>query len=248
MKSVIQITQINLQHCKAATDLLSRHIQMLQTGVCLIQEPYIYKDRVRGIPTKNGKLLVPTGNLTRTCIFATSDIDINILPELSVRDCTVAKMKVKQDGVKEVIIASVYLPYDTLSLPPTEELERLIDYSKRVQIPVVIGMDANSHHVIWGSSDINPRGNALLEFIAANELVILNQANEPTFVNSVRREVVDITLSTVDVNINFWKVLEEETGSDHRYVTFQLETNSVEKVSYRNPRKSNWKIYKDTLK
>ncbi len=140
------------------------------------------------------------------------------------------------------------MPYDTLSLLPTEELEKLIDYSKRVRIPVMIGMDANSHHVIWGSSDINPRGNALLEFIAANELVILNQGNEPTFVNSVRREVIDITLSTVDVNINCWKVLEEEIFSDHRYVTFQLETNAVEKMRYHNPRKTNWEVYKETLK
>ena len=222
---------------------------MLQTGLCLIQEPYVFKERVRGISTKNGKLIVPNGGKPRTCIFATKDVDINILPELCDRDCTVAKMRITIDGTKkEILVASIYLPYDTRSLPPTEELERLVAYSKQSRIPVLIGMDANSHHVVWGSSNVNTRGEALLEFIAAKDLVILNRGNDPTFVNSIRREVIDITISTVEVSINCWRVQEEESGSDHRYITFQLETDPTERVKYRNPRRTNWEAYKLELK
>jgi hypothetical protein len=44
-------------------------------------------------------------------------------------------------------------------------------------------MDANAHHIIWGSSDTNPRGENLIDYLAGNNLVIINKGKEPTFYN-----------------------------------------------------------------
>jgi hypothetical protein len=50
-----------------------------------------------------------------------------------------------------LICCSLYLPYDSLTPPPGDRLEKLVPYSKANDIPVVIGYDGNSHHVacIW---------------------------------------------------------------------------------------------------
>jgi Endonuclease-reverse transcriptase len=64
---------------------------------------------------------------------------------------------------------------------------------------IVIGCDANSHHVAWGSTDTNSRGAALLEYIASSNLEILNRGNEPTFVTHNRSEVIDISLSSTAI-------------------------------------------------
>ena len=42
---------------------------------------------------------------------------------------------------------------------------------------IVIGGDANPHHSIWGSNDINNRGECLLQFIIEYKLTIANQGN-----------------------------------------------------------------------
>ncbi|KAJ8972918.1 hypothetical protein NQ317_012656 [Molorchus minor] len=66
--------------------------------------------------------------------------------------------------------------------------------------------------------DINPRGRALLEFLSTTDLEILNQGNEPTFINSNRRKVIDITLGSFSVapEVQNWQVSDEASMSDHR--------------------------------
>jgi hypothetical protein len=75
-----------------------------------------------------------------------------------------------------------------------------VHHSEANDILYVIGCDANSHHVAWGRTDTNRRGAALLEYIIANSnLEIVNRGSEPTFVNRVREQVVDITLSSASI-------------------------------------------------
>jgi hypothetical protein len=59
---------------------------------------------------------------------------------------------------------------------------------------VIGSYTANSHHVVWGSSDINPRGRALLEYIRSTDLKILNQGKVPIFLTERRQEIIDLSL------------------------------------------------------
>ena len=45
----------------------------------------------------------------------------------------------------------------------------LLVFTEIEQIPTILGTDANAHHTIWGSSDINPRGKDLLAYCASAE-------------------------------------------------------------------------------
>lgn len=220
----LKVTQINLQHCKAATHLLCSRIQKLHTDICLIQEPYLYGNTIRLITNVNGNVYVRPITRPRTCIYVPKDIEANLITEYSSDDCTVVKVKVTQDLSKvEILMVSAYLPYDPQDMPPTEAVRKVVDYASRTNIPIILGVDANSHNEIWGSSNTNPRGRALLEYVAQTNLDILNKGCEPTFMNIHRREVIDITLASVNVteNIRGWKVLKDETASEHRYITLE---------------------------
>lgn len=61
------------------------------------------------------------------------------------------------------------------------------------QIPIIVGVIANSHHTIWLSSDPNTRGYFQLDFILTNDLEICELAGKPILVTSIRTEVLDIT-------------------------------------------------------
>jgi hypothetical protein len=99
------------------------------------------------------------------------------------------------DGIyRDVIIGSAYMPYDSEDLPPQEKIKRLVAYAKDKGLELLLGCDANSHHEVWGSTNINPRGESLLDFIMRTRLHILNTGKEPTFLESRRQEVLDITV------------------------------------------------------
>jgi hypothetical protein len=68
----------------------------------------------------------------------------------------------------------------------------LVQYSYSNEIPVVIGYDANSHHIAWGCDSLitNCRGAAVLEYIASSMLEISNRGSEPTFATRVRDYIV----------------------------------------------------------
>lgn len=74
--------------------------------------------------------------------------------------------------------------------------------------------------------------------------------NEPTFVNSVRREVIDLSLGSSNVckKITKWHVSSEPSLSDHRHIHFEI--SDVEKTVfvYRDPKRTNWNSYKEDLK
>ena len=57
---------------------------------------------------------------------------------------------------------------------------------KNEQIPTVVETDANAHHAIWGSSDINPRGEDLLAYCVSTDLNFCNVGNNPTFRTKTR--------------------------------------------------------------
>ena len=98
-------------------------------------------------------------------------------------------------GIGKLVIGSAYFPHDSASHPP-EEVRSLVDYRKVRGLPTLLGCDANSHHKLWGSTDTNRRLEDLMDYIITNDLDILNTGTMPTFRNSVREEVIDITLFT----------------------------------------------------
>ena len=48
--------------------------------------------------------------------------------------------------------------------------------------------------------------------------------------------------------VSDWHVSDETSLSDHRYILFQVSDIEISKVTYRNPKRTNWESYQEDLK
>jgi len=104
------------------------------------------------------------------------------LPQSGTRELTAVRVEYCQNGVNTcAILASVYMSTDARI--PSPEVVQLIAYCENNKLPVIIGCDTNSHHIAWGNTCNNPRGQVLAEFLASTNLEIINVGGESTFVS-----------------------------------------------------------------
>lgn len=82
----------------------------------------------------------------------------------------------------------VYLPWRG-SLSPVNDLNKLTNYCQERNVALVARCEANEHHVVWGSSDINLRKMDLQEFMFTTDLGYSKCRENPTFRDASRAEV-----------------------------------------------------------
>jgi retrotransposon-encoded endonuclease len=103
-----------------------------------------------------------------------------------------------------------------------------------------------------GGNITDTRGAHLLDFIAQLNLEVVNESDSsPTFATVNGQSWIDVTL-TRDLDITNWKVEEEEESlSDHRYVTFEIVRGNfspkIDQGVRFNTRKADWSKFKITL-
>lgn len=208
MEDKLLIKQINLQHCKSATSLISNHFNKMQTKkqqnlVVLIQEPWINKNFIQGFDENKVDLFyIKEKNVKpRTCIVTSKELRATMLPQHSSGDVTTIIINLKNGKYnEELIMSSIYMPYEEQNNIPDQVARDAIEYSASSGIPIIAGADCNAHHILWGSSNTNKRGEKLVEYLSTTELDIQNTGCEPTFANKKRQEVLDITLATQKIS------------------------------------------------
>ena len=221
----------------------------LQTYIAMVQELWLCRGAIKGSPPAAVKHIgVGRQGRPRSCIYTSKDIDAWMLPKYSNADVVTVSINNLQGVIpKTVIFASVYMAEENAA--PPQIVEELTVYCNRNNLPLVLGCDANAHHVAWGSSNINERGEALMEYLASTDLAWCNKGHKPTFITRNRREVLDITLATPEffLKIKDWAVSDNPSLSDHAMITFHLTITSPAERWYRNVRKTNWKDFKRFL-
>ncbi|XP_077263617.1 uncharacterized protein LOC143898195 [Temnothorax americanus] len=211
--------------------------------VALVQEPWLAKDRVRGLRTKEYTLLhSQTAGKKRACIVAKRSLKLTLLTQYSTNDLTVATCE--SQGNMKLLLASAYMPYDEAE-PLPEAVQNLVLGARKQGRQLVIGCDANGHHIQWGSKDINERGESIMDFILTNNLTVCNRGNMPTFVNKVREEVIDLTLTTDEERliVEDWRVSLKRSFSDHRRILFRINRTAPTSKPFRNPKRTNWEMF-----
>ena len=98
-------------------------------------------------------------------------------------------------------------------------IEGSVSLRRKCTKPYCLGTDANAHHITWGSSDINPRGEDLLAYCASADLNFRDVGNKPTFRTKTREEVLDLTLVNrcAGDRVVGWHVSNVPSFSDHMY-------------------------------
>ena len=91
-----------------------------------------------------------------------------------------------------------------------------------------------------------------MSFIISNNLAIVNWGDEPTFLTSNRKQVLDINLVSSDFSNNLRDCFEshECSLSDYRYITFTIDTKEPPSgMTFPvNRRSSNWTIFGEKLR
>lgn len=242
---MIKILQANLQHAAAASAVLVKTIFREKINVSLIQEPYIGGDgRVQGLGHFNGSLFAASPSVKPRCCILTAGLAAKLLPDFLTRDLVACQITI--NGL-DSILASAYFPHNEES--PTIDFVRLVKYCGDKSLQLLVGCDANSHNEIWGSSNTNARGEQLLEYLwGESNLHVLNVGSTPTFKNSIREEVLDITVACNRMQklVRNWKVTDEESLSDHAHISYEINskvTGSSKPQFSRNPRRTDWEKY-----
>jgi len=240
----IPILQINLQHSVAGTLELNARLEKSRTHIALIQEPWVVGKSICGLP-KKGLVAYGKGKRVRACILASPDVRMWPLPEFSDSDCVAVSTR-WQCG--EIIFASVYMAGDRDAPPTTMRL--LVGHCEDKGIPLILGCDANAHHTLWGSTNVNERGEDLLGYLMGTQLEVMNKGDAPTFINAIRQEVLDLTLVTTALQdrIRNWRVDRNASFSDHRYILYDVKLGLPDPIYYRNRRKTDWTTYSTETK
>ena len=192
-RSAISFTQINLHHAKAASRVLTKRMNDVRTGIALIQEPWINRGKICGLGG-GGRQYSWAGQSARACLLV-KGLDAELWAPYCDRDTATAIVRYRDGSGSErkLVVASAYFPGDSTEGPPPQRVRDLIRECEQKKLDLVLGCDANSHHLVWGSTDCNARGNQLLEYLAGTNLEILNRRGKPTFRTKSREKVLDLT-------------------------------------------------------
>lgn len=57
---------------------------------------------------------------------------------------------------------------------PTVGLKKVIENCRLGNLDLIIGCDAKANHTVWGSTNINNRGEALLEYLSGTQMDVVN--------------------------------------------------------------------------
>lgn len=253
--SNLKFVQINLKHSKTATANLQVFIIKNDIKVCLIQEPWVRGGKVMGLSHKDYivyyKALGESGE-PRSCILMHKSIKAFLLGNFSDVEITAVRARY---GAGSITLVSAYFKHDGAA-PPDLLIDLMENHKLHHDDGLVVGCDANSRHVNWGSTKTNERGENVFDFIIQYNLFICNKGSTPTFHFPPGddfvgwSDVIDITLSNNSLNypISNWRVNQEDSFSDHKYITFETLGQAPVPARIRNPKKTDWEKFSTIVK
>jgi len=120
---------------------------------------------------------------------------------------------------------------------------------KNKNTKLIIAIDSNAHHPAWGSPKEDSRGRALYKFIRDNDLIILNQGDEPTFISGDKQSHIDITIVSRNLKklILGWKNIISDSFSDHKCLKTRISDSHRHKKTIPNYAKTPWSLFKANL-
>lgn len=198
--------QINLNCCKVAQQLLLQTATEKEADVLIICEqnrslPHWYTDT-------DGKAAIA--------------LHQNVIPE-ELGNPGKGYVWVRIGGIR------IYSCYVSPNITLTEYkayLGRLEASIRAGSGEVILAGDFNAKSAEWGSTVTDQRGDELSSLIASLDLSVCNRGKIPTFERGVSRSILDVTFAShlTARQVRDWKVLNEETRSDHKYLFFKLDT------------------------
>ncbi|XP_037941657.1 uncharacterized protein LOC119674593 [Teleopsis dalmanni] len=226
----MKVLQANIHRSKVADALLAQIVIERRIDLVLISEQYRKKESGTWIDdnTTSAAIWVPTGSKTQVTNSGKGN----------------GYVYAKCNGVT---VMSCYLtPSDDMQTFQNK-LEAIEDKILQLDGSFIVGGDFNSRAIKWGMGTTNSRGRRVLEMAARLDLIVANTSTTPTF----RREgcqgtIPDITLTSERIasKLNQWRVLEDYTGSDHQYLSYCIQTETISGNDRSTRGTHKWKVAK----
>ncbi len=126
-------------------------------------------------------------------------------------------------------IYSAYFSSDSVEMPPHAEFKELVEYCSEKTLKLPVESNPNAHYSVWGSSDVNPRRESFCAYLIARSLLVHNKGKAPTLIPRVGQEVLDLTICSIRVQriIHDWRVSDQPSLSDNRYILYRIGTSQV---------------------
>lgn len=203
----MKVLQLNLNHCEAAQDLLAQTVRDLEIDVAIISEQH----RDNGNPAT----WIPDGT-SKAAIWVCGRTFIEGTPRAASAGFTWAKLE-------GVYVYSVYAPPSETQAEFEKMLNDLAE-DARGRRPHVIAGDFNAWATEWGSRETNRRGEALLDFAASLDAVLLNTGTAPTFTRNGNSSIIDVTFASESLSprVTSWRVSGHYTHSDHQAIVLEI--------------------------
>lgn len=202
----MRVLQLNLNHCRAAQDLLTQRVRELDIDVAMLCEQHADLETQPWV----------SDNTKKAAIWACGRLPFEQLPS----DPTTWFVRAKIGGVH---LYSCYAPPSA----PIEVFEDFLDTladDVRRHDPVVIAGDFNAWSIEWGSRETDRRGEALQVAFSSLNLTLMNEGTASTYRKGAASSIIDLTFisSVLTKEGCKWKVDEEFTNSDHQAIIWEI--------------------------
>ena len=147
---------MNLQHGKASTAVLRKHIADLDSAAVLIQEPWINKGNILGLNSSDTILHRGSNDEgARSCII-TKGLEAYALPQFGNRDITTVCVTYKVNNcINCLVLSSVYIPIE--ETVPSVLVDQLYRYCKDKHLSLILACNTNSHKCCLLYTSPSPR-------------------------------------------------------------------------------------------
>ncbi|CAB0039197.1 unnamed protein product [Trichogramma brassicae] len=206
---MMMILQLNLNHCKAAQDLLSQTILEQRINVAVVCDQYKNLDPpYTWLADAN----------SQAAIWVQGGGGVQERPARARPFFTWAR-------INGIYFFSVYAPLRLADVEFSALLPNIMEeaWDKRL---LIVASDFNAWSTEWVCQVTRQRGIILLDALATLEAALLNTGDTPTFTGALGYSVIDLTFAsdTLAPRITSWDVSELYTHSDHQAIVFEIET------------------------
>jgi len=215
--------QLNLRHAIApASAFLST---LPSSSLALVQEPYCAKPfkKVSFVPPSHTAFSSPSLR-PRAAIIVPNELGPSCFPLHSFSDRDCMAVLISRPSSPPFILCSYYMDITFNTPVISQSFSSLVSHCNINNIPLITGMDSNSHHVAWYNHYTDARGKTLQEFCHSNTLQWANNSPSPTFISHSGSSHIDLTLlnnAAITANLtNGWNIT--PSLSDHCKLNFNI--------------------------
>lgn len=204
----MKILQLNTNRSRASYNTLTALASRLQTDILLISEPNA------SVTTSSSWILDSRG-----------DAALQVLhPDRLAIHGTGAGQGFAWVELTEMIIFSCYFSPSSPDAIFSSDIDTLSEELRKCRKNVLVAGDFNAKSPIWGADRTDRRGDILADAFSCLGLICLNKGNAPTFERHLSKSILDVTFCSRHIarSTLSWRVLDEETLSDHRCLALHL--------------------------